>query len=178
MTGERSVFVTVVSWFLIVGSALNLLGAIGQIVIVMTVLSDELGHLSDKMPALGSFIFRHIGLLSLGMLLAAAAMLAASIGLLKRRNWARRLVIAFLGVGILYLLGSVVGVSFFLPPSGEGPPQFRTFNLIIYGMANLAWLGIAGVQAWLIWKLTTPAIRREFLDGSSPGAEPGEQGAR
>jgi hypothetical protein len=123
-------------------------------------------------PPFMAFVFRHFYLLFVLFLVVSASTLAAAIGLLMRKNWARVLFVGMMGLGILLnLVGIVIMLMFFLampefpPPrtGGPAPPQnFGALMAVIMGMNALMAVAFAVLFGWIIKRLISPEIMREF----------------
>lgn len=173
MTAPRSSFVTVVAWIFIIFSGFATAVALLQGLVLflltpMDQLERALGETSAALPGIYVFLFRHIRLVFLFLALGAALSLAASIGLLQRREWARKL---FVGLMVLGALTQVAGVAVqFLAARALQPqaqafgdaPELLWFVLVVNVAAGLVTLGFGALYAWIAWKLTRPAVREEF----------------
>lgn len=174
----RSRFVTVlaqvsllvgITWLVLALALLPLAAVAGD------VLSTRLAGLPALPPGL-SWIAGHGMLLAVACVLAAAAFLASSWGLLRRREWGRLGFIAFLlGVAALNFAGlPLVGQLFdalrtSLPPGLLEGPDGQALAAELEDLRRLSLAStlasavlFAGLHAWLAWKLCTPAIRAEF----------------
>lgn len=136
----RSTFVTVLAWLLIVGAGLATpLGA------VFALLGLGKGGLYATLWVLAaSLVF--------------PCLLAAGIGLLKRRNWARLVVVSALGLLAAVELTGLAGVVSTARSLGGGVPGGGAI-LVSYGIWTLAFLALA---SWLVFRLTTEPVRGEF----------------
>ena len=123
-------------------------------------------------------MFSHFQLLVLCMFILTALMLAASIGLLHRRNWGRLVFIGLLGLGIVYnLAGLVLQQSLLSSMTAQFPldsafsadstlrstaQQFDEmmagFRVVMYVVT----IGFAALFGWIIAKLVSRPIREEF----------------
>lgn len=88
-----STFVTVVAWVFIVFSALGVLMTTAQN--VMLSLMPAFTESADA-----GFLERHVRILFVIPWALSASMLVASAGLLKRREWARKIFIGLLSLGV------------------------------------------------------------------------------
>lgn len=175
-TVARSTFVTVLSWISIVLSSFLALIGVLQVVMVFVITGmDEVGVAFEEMmqyaemaelPWLGQLAFANLQWLFTLPLLLSLTMLAVSIGLLRRRNWAR---IAFIVMQVLNCLGTLVGTVAMAAPlfavvplEGPGASNIRAMMLsmgMIFTIMNIA---IIALSAWIVWKLTRVPIKREF----------------
>jgi 4-amino-4-deoxy-L-arabinose transferase-like glycosyltransferase len=117
-------------------------------------------------------MFAHFQTLVLLMLVVCSAMLISSIGLLRRRNWARLLFIGLLGLGIMYSIAALVlqqsmmsSFNASLPPDSTFRQTGQDFRQMLGAMRVVMFvvaIGFVGVFAWIIAKLVSPPIRQEF----------------
>lgn len=175
---ERSTFVTVVAWILIVASAFATLITLLQTVLVFVVFPSagmdmETGPLPSDMPPGAAFLFEHLEWLFVVSLIVSVATLASSIGLLRRRNWARLAVAGLMVLGIVWCLGGLllqlagmlaaheqfasVDAAF-----AEGSPDMTVFFYFFAAVTVLVALGFALLFGWIAKRLLSPAIAAEF----------------
>ena len=115
MKSENSSFVTVLAWVFIVLSGLGTAMSVLQNVMVYFLFpraelraAMETESAATQLPVFAKFMLGNIEVLFAAMLLLSLLALAASIGLLKRQNWARLVLIGLLGFGIAWNLGGLV----------------------------------------------------------------------
>lgn len=128
---------------------------------------------AQHLPPWALFLFHHVYWLILTYLLVALAELLASIGLLLRKEWARRLFIVFMVGAILWQLVNL-GIQFTysfgtdtiasMPanvPAGmvEG---FDVYSTVMRVLSVVATVGFCVLYAWIIKRLLSPAIQAEF----------------
>lgn len=178
---QRSTFVTVVAWVFIVLSGFATVISILQNILVFTVFRDAeinqamRANAAGSMPAAAAFMAEHFHLFFLAFLLVSTFTLASSIGLLKRRNWARLSFVGIMVLGILWNLGGLV-LQFLMfssmeePFSAGGPhPGLRAspFSMtLLVGMAVvnvLLAVGLSVLFGWIAKRLLAPAVREEFI---------------
>lgn len=177
VTGERSGFVTALAWSFIVLAALSVAWGLLQFAVIQVFVDQEAlragmrtQHSMENLPATVRFAFSNIKLLA-GLFLAFSGILLwISIGLLQRRNWARLVFIAFMGLAALGHVVPLFGGSELLAWSADllaGAPESARQRM--QGVIQAAWLAfavlsvlLAAVFAWIGWKLTRPEIRVEF----------------
>ncbi|MEY3142478.1 MAG: hypothetical protein RLY21_971 [Planctomycetota bacterium] len=157
----RSLFVTVVAWIFIVLSAFMIIGSacFGLMTILMESLAESEPGMTAWLGVLQSFVVM--------VLVIAAAILALSIGLLRRSRWARGAFIRMLAASIAFqMLLPIVGVAWFLSMTPEPPDQAK---LLVYGFLAL-WCAIglaiglfwSVIDIWLIRRLSAPDVGAEF----------------
>lgn len=168
----RSGFVTAIAWIFIAFAGLGTVVSLLQNMMLAIFLSNEdLPKLPPKgmaVPPMAEFMFQYGHLFFVGFLLLSALGLASGIGLLRRKNWARLVVIALLAFGVVWNLGGTAAGFFFIrdfmPP--EAPPEFKdNFDLLFKVMMAFNFaiaLAFAGLFAWIIRRLMSPGIRGEF----------------
>jgi hypothetical protein len=122
-----------------------------------------------EMPAFFRFMMGNVRLFFASFLVVSAAMLGAAVGLLKRKNWARILFIFILSLGIIWNIGGMALQFFILqdfPKQVGAPPEivsdFKTMRTLIMVFSALLALGFSLLFGWIIKKLASVEIRREF----------------
>lgn len=171
---QRSTFVTTLAWLMIVPSALGVLVSTLQTVLVFTMMPMDQMALPPadqmaQMPAFAVFMLEHMRAVVVAFWLLTVLALVSGIGLLKRREWARLVVIALLVLSIVMNLGGLYIQQSFLssiPAMAEAPPEFREqFD----SMASTMWTASVGmalvfsaVSGWLIWRLASESVKAEF----------------
>lgn len=180
----RSTFVTVVAWVFIILSGFATFISLLQNLMVGFMPRDMFDFATQDstfarvMPPAGRFMFSHLQLLVLCTFILTALMLAASIGLLHRRNWARLVFIGLLGLGIVYNLAGLVlqqtmmssmTSQFPLDSAFSGDSTFRAtaqqFHQMMAGFRVVMYvvtIGFVALFGWIIAKLLSRPIREEF----------------
>jgi hypothetical protein len=171
---SRSGFVTGLAWtFIALAGFATLIAVMQNIMIALIFPAEamrEAGNAQD-VPVFVRFMFAHPQLIFASFLALSAVTLIAAIGLLKRKNWARLIFIGIMGLGILWNLASVV-LPFFMfssiPPMPEHTPSdFRdNFDLmwkVMTAFTVVMALAFAGLFVWIIKRLISDDIRKEFL---------------
>jgi hypothetical protein len=168
MDNNKSTFVTVVAWIFIVGSGFTTLVSLMQNVMFHVMFKkEEFSQATQDMPPTASFMFENMQLIVMAFLLVCIVMLASSIGLLKRKNWARLVFIVLLSLGIAWSLGSILLQTLFLssiPEVPQGPQfeEFQTMRLIMQWFTAIIGIGVTVLFAWIIKKLISGPIKQEF----------------
>jgi hypothetical protein len=177
-SSHRSTLVTVVAWLFIIFSALATFGAlIGFLVLagapaatvnsaVNRVAQDTL--LTHVLPAPYLFMLHHVYLWSFVKLAWWAVVLSASIGILRRKEWARRtfvgvlaievvvLIVAFfVGQSIVVTLGTQIASKY---GSNELPPGMGSG----IALAGLLVVCVIAVLLWLFVSFRSTRVREEF----------------
>jgi len=102
---------------------------------------------------------------------AALGVALGSIGLLRRRNWARIAFVLLAVLGLIYSLVSVAASLLMIPymraqmgnlAALDVGPLFSTVATVAFSILVVKSLFLAGFFFWMLRKLTRPAIRAEF----------------
>lgn len=182
---QRSSFVTVVAWiFIILTGFATCISLLQNVMITLFFHVDDMRQTLEASahdphaPPFANFMFSHIRMLMGIMLLVTSTLFVVSIGLLKRRNWARLLFICFLALGIVWNIGGLYFQMEFvssmnsiaLPPNA--PPDFaigfRFMSQAILVFSLVLQIALSVVFAWIIKKLVSPEIRTEFQKPFQP----------
>ena len=174
---QRSTFVTVVAWIFIALSGFGALIGVLQNIMVQTIFrSEEFGQAMQTtpgqpdLPPFVSFMFENFQWFFLVALLANVVMLVISIGLLKRRNWAR---LCFIGLMILSILWQVAGLAIqatmfsfahdqFAAAQAQGAPDMTLFFVVMGVVCVVFALAFGALFGWIAWKLASKPIAAEF----------------
>jgi len=175
---ERSTFVTVVAWVFIAIAGFSSFAALLENVLFNALaggggLPPELGNLGQYLPPMAAFIFHNLRWFLLALLVASIVTLTAAIGLLRRRDWARRLFIGLMAASILWNLGGLVLQQVFVSdaPTLAGmqtkvPADIRSglqvFQTVMTVVSALTTLAIVALLVWVVKRLMSPRIREEF----------------
>jgi hypothetical protein len=96
--------------------------------------------------------------------------LISSIGLLKRKNWARVVFIFIMALGIVWNIFALVMQHFMfdsmptdMPPEAVDP-QFGPMMLVMKVVTYIMAIGISALFAWIIKKLVSQDIKTEFME--------------
>ncbi len=172
---ERSTFVTVLAWIFIVLSGFWTVVSIFQNIAMSTVMpvaemqaSMDAAKARGDIPPYAEFMFGHMRMLFGAFLLLSALTLVASIGLLKRWNWARLVFIALMALGILWNIGGLflqrlVLSGMRMMPENAGPEfrsQFEPMMSAMQIVSAIFALAFCVLFAWIIKRLMS--VRREF----------------
>jgi len=175
-TTTRSSFVTVLAWMFIVGGGLATFVSILQNVMLAFFFPvDQMQTIqgAENMPAVALFMVNHMRLFFAAFLILSLTVFVSSIGLLKRKNWAR---VVFIGLFVLGILWNVAGIfiqsamfsAMPTPPSGasqEFEAHMESMANVILAFSLAMAVGVSVLFGWLIRRLLSPAIRREFSGG-------------
>ncbi|WP_254460449.1 hypothetical protein [Xanthomonas sacchari] len=183
---SRSSFVTILAWIFIVLSGSGTLVGIMQAVVFFAVFdqagfAETIRALPPEMPPVAVFLFSNFRWLSLGTLLLSASALASSIGLLKRRGWARW---CFIGLMLLAITWNLVGavlqvqmISFMQKQLAvaqmHGVPDMQpmVWAMAVMGMVFAAMFVV--LHGWIIARLLSSPVAAEFRRPLPTGAGSG-----
>ena len=170
----RSRFVTIVAIvFLVLSAGSTLVGILQNLIINFLFPGPELGELVAEhpggMPPFAIFLFSHMRLMFLLVLLLSATTLVASIALLKRLAWGRLLFIAVMVLGIAWNAAGVVlqhwvasTIGSNLPPTDAGAPDIAAMLAVMRTVGLVMALLFSALFGWIIYMLVQPEIVAEF----------------
>jgi hypothetical protein len=166
----RSTLVTVVGWIFLIFSGFGLFGSIMQNLMINLVfpLDEMRAAIPPEAPAAVAWMIDHIQLVFFVPLLACTAVVASSIGLIRRREWGRRSFVAVLALAALWCLVSVglqmaMGVHMAVPPeAGEMGQRFQAIFNAIQFVGAMIGIGMSALFGWLALQLCSWPIKREF----------------
>jgi hypothetical protein len=178
----RSSFVSVVAWISMVLTGFStFIGILQNVMLALFFPLDEFkGAMQSAkggpdVPVFVQFMFSHFQLFFLAFLLLSGTMFVSSIGLLKRKNWARIAFVGFFAFGIVWNIAGLVFQKIFLssmvPATSHAPAdfqtQFETIATVMFVFACIMAAGISILFGWLIKRFTSTEIQAEF--GVGPG---------
>jgi hypothetical protein len=175
----RSIFVNVVGWIFTSLAGLATLMSLLQNLMFQLVFPLAMQQqmaaqpLPPNMPAPMGWMLVHMIWFFRAFLLLSIIMLIASIGLLLRHNWARRLFIGLLSFFIIYhLLGLALQWWFMdsiqqmmiVPPNAPAhfADDMRGFMRVIQIFGAIMAIGFSVLYGWIIKRLCSDPIRVEF----------------
>lgn len=172
-TINRSAFVTVLAWIFIVLSGFGTMISLLQNIMVQIMfnapeMEKSLQTLPPGAPPFVAFMISHFQLFFFATFVLTAVTLVASIGLLKRRNWARLYFVAFMILGIVWNFGSLALQFTMLSsmqssfPSVPNAPDMKPFMMVMAAMSVLLALGFSALFGWIAKRLLAPAVAAEF----------------
>lgn len=167
----KSNFVSVFAWLMIIFNGFGLFISIMQNIIVAFVFKlgefdtafKDMGDMPKGFPA---FLFKNIRVLVplIGVLILFAFI--SSIGLLKRKEWARRSFLFLLGFAILYTIAGSVFEAIFMRSMFHGtdmPSEFSFISSFFMIFMIIFSLGFIFLFGWLFRKLSSGRIKEEFI---------------
>jgi hypothetical protein len=171
----QSTFVTTIAWLFIVLAGFATCVFVLQNIMIDSMLSapDTQAALAEPggqgdLPSLAGFVIRHMRLGMLAFLALCASTLVAAIGLLIRKNWARIVFIGLMALGIVWNVGGVIVqyrvISVLFHANAPNPMRspWETVTTIMAIFSSVMALGFAGLFGWVIKRLLSPNIGREF----------------
>lgn len=177
--GQRSTFVTVLAYLAIVLSGFAMVVALLQNrMVTMAPYAEAMDRaLQDSTfvtvaPPAWRFLFAHFRTLTLLGLAAGATTFVTSIGLLRRRNWARTVFVLLLVAGIACAVGLLFLQDAMMPDVTAAIARDSTLQQAGNDFASVAramrlfmlgvTVGVVCLLGWLIARLLSPGIRAEF----------------
>lgn len=172
----RSTFVTVLAWiFIFLGGFATLIAILQNVMLFLLFPRAEMeqalqaDQAAQQMPAFAQFMFSSFEFVFLGFLVVALVTFISAIGLLKRKDWARRVFIGVLSLGIIWNIGGFilqqVMMSHFAVPA-DAPPHvsadLATMALVMRVFGGIITLALSILFGWLVWRLMSPRIKGEF----------------
>ena len=173
---KKSTFVNVLAWIGIVFAGFGTFISFFQNIMFhfllphsqMEQLMNE-SNSSVQVPEMARFMISHLDIVFLASFIVSLFVLTASIGLLKRKNWARIVIIVFLALGVLWNFGSIFfqrAMMQDLPLPQDVPPEFQlqmeNMMSVMSIISVIFALVFSVVYIWMIWKLRSPQIVKEF----------------
>jgi hypothetical protein len=169
-------FVTMLAWAFIGLAGLGMFTSILQNVMITLFFPAEIetalnvAKESAPVPETALFLFENLRLIFGSFLVISTATLVAAIGLLRRKNWARRLFIGVMVLGILWNFGGFwmqAKVFSSLLPLVENAPSefqdlFRTMTAVITTFSVFMAFVFSALFGWIIRKLMSEPVRAEF----------------
>lgn len=185
MLPVRSTFVTVLAWIFIgltgFASLISLMQNLMFQFLVIPLMAQQHASFSQGMPpgmpVQVGWMFDHIIWMFRFFLLMSLSVLTASIGLLLRKEWARKLFVGLMVFGMLYHIAGLFFQWWYfnaifshlpMPPNPKPDAEqmllfMQGFMTVIRIFSALMAIGIAVLLGWIIKKLTSARIRQEFL---------------
>ena len=169
---KQSTFINVLAWISIIFSGFGVFIGIMQNIMMQTVMKDthfeEAINEQEGIPPMMGVIFENFELLVMGTLIVTILTFIASIGLLKRKNWARIFFIVLMIGGIIWTLLGVT--QFFFMDSmlmervpQNVPPEFQSMqNTMKIAMGTMFAVMVA-LYLYMIKRLSSNETKEEFL---------------
>jgi hypothetical protein len=178
----KSTFVTALAWvFIVLSAGATAISALQNVMVYFLFPRAEMkaamesGPASAQMPGLAKFMFANVELFFAAFFCLSLLMLMSAIGLLNRKNWARRASIGLMAFGIAWNLGGLVLQQVFMSElaqptnaPAEFQSQFQTMQTVMRIVAAVFSVGFSALFGWIIWRLRSAKIVAEF---QAPSAE-------
>ncbi|MFC5524471.1 hypothetical protein ACFPPA_01815 [Rhodanobacter ginsengisoli] len=190
MPVARSSFINVLGWiFICLAGFTTLIGLLQNLMLQLVFLPTMQQPLATQplppdMPAPTGWMLAHMVWFFRGFLLLSIITLTAAIGLLRRREWARRLFIGLMAFAIAYQLFGLVFQWWFMGSMqrvmalpANAPAQFASgmhgFMLAMQVFGAIMAIGFSVLFGWIIKRLRSAPIRREFHPARTPSTVSG-----
>jgi len=171
---NRSSFINVFAWISIVFSGFGILIGIMQNIMIQSMMKDvNFGQAmseNENFPPFAKAMLDNFDLLAMGNLLITIVIFAASIGLLKRKNWARLFFIVFLIMGIIWtVVGGIMQFSFMDSVMATNtmpqnmPSEFQSIQYTMKIIIGIMMVAMLGLNLYLIKRLRSDEIKQEFI---------------
>jgi hypothetical protein len=169
MEARQSTFVTVVAWIFIIQSGFSafvlfLEGLVFAVVFNSHAFAEKL---PPNAPPITGAVLHVMIYFMFALCLFALFALSASIGLLRRRNWARLSFVGLLGFAIFWIVLNLIfqiGMAFFTPtPHVPQAQEAHSIMTVFAGFMSVLGIALIVLFAWIIRRLVTDPIRQEFL---------------
>jgi hypothetical protein len=172
-TAERSTFVTVTAWIFIALSGFATVISILQNIMIQTMfngpdMEKAMQSAPPGAPPFALFMASHFKLIFALFLVISVLMVISSVGLLKRKNWARLIFVGLMGIGVVWNLGGLI-LQFSVFSSVQdsfagspGAPDMKPFFIGMAVVSILFALGFSGLFVWIAKRLLSPSVAAEF----------------
>ncbi len=172
---QKSTFVSVLAWvFIVLGSFATFISILQNIMIYWIFPKKEMLQAMERadktkhFSVFTEFMFSHIDMIVLFILLFSATSVVSAIALLKRKNWARIFFTVLMSVGIVWNVISIIiqfTFSSSMPEMSGGhapPPEFQNIMQIMKIASVIMVVGISALLGFVIKKLCSDSIKKEF----------------
>lgn len=172
---ESEKFINVTGWFFLVIAGLSSISALIQLLLsffpspieamIEKLLPGMSGHVMSTMPSAMLYVLDHRLLISAVSLAFSLPMVWGSWAYLRRREWGRVFFIVFMAVTVVFgVLPPLFPGAFMYQPSTDPMMQqsIETMNRMMHLMLVIMAAVIVIFHGWIIYKLMSPPIRKEF----------------
>ncbi len=160
----KSSFVPVISWIFIVLGFLMFLNYLIQVVIAFTFMSDPMLDSFQSEDGTVDFYMKYFKPILAVSILINLYFIVSSIGLLKRREWARKSIIAlsvfYVSLFIFFTIYNLL--SFYEFGDSDSLSDFQSIEWIVIIILIVFDSAVAALVAWIVKKLRSQAIVSEF----------------
>jgi len=186
ISSGKSHFVTRLAWISIaITSVTTFVSLIQNIILSVLFPINQMKEIfiiepamSRYMPELVLLMLNNIRIIFFMYLVICVTMLISSIGLLRRKNWARIIFVFILFVGIISSLAGVLFQGIIMGPvmpllpqeyaDLPGMPNFQAMFTIIRITSGILVIFIVLLYGWIIKRLASEEIKQEFIKKSLP----------
>ena len=187
---NKQSFIDTLAWiFIVLAGFATLISLLQNIMISVMFPAEEMNRvledpqMQEQMPGFIRFMFSNIRVFFFGILLVSGTVFVSAIGLLKRKNWARKLFIVMMCLGICWNIFGLIMQNFMFtsmpefPSNAMGAP-FPAMMMVMKIVFFIFVMGFSYLFGWIIHKLTSPGIKIEFGGAMpvQPEMEPGKNG--
>lgn len=170
----KSTFVNVVSWIFIAISGLwTFMVFVQNMVVQIAFPQKQVAQImqnaeqSNQLPSLVRFLISNLDFVLFALLLLSFTLFVSSIGLLRRRNWARIIFILFIAFGSFCMVtGVVMQFAMFHSISEMSeekiPDNIKSMMLVMRVASSIIALTVSLLFGFIIKKLCSREIRSEF----------------
>jgi hypothetical protein len=171
----QSQFVTVLAWIFIVITVFSTVISIMQNIMIVFFPFEKMQpafsqpRVQEHIPAFFALISSHIRLIFFSFFVLSSTGVVSSIGLLKRKNWARIVFIILMSLRIVWTVSGVVLLQILLssfpkilPQNQFQIPQFEYIIVVVKIFTIVIAISFSLLFGWIIRKLTRSDIRAEF----------------
>ena len=172
-TSQKSTFISAIGWTFVALSGMTLMVSILQNIMVHTVFTgagfeQAMATMPHDTPWLFKLMLRNFKIFVGLILIASLVMLAASIGLLLRKNWARiTMIVLMIGFTLSQLLGLIAQFSVlgYMRRPFAAAPGITDTGVVLVGVmivSAIFGLGFCFLFGWIAKRLMSPEIASEF----------------
>lgn len=165
---NQSTFVTVVAWLVLIFSAMSTLAGLMQSVMIAMV--EPFPPISPEeaktMPGFLVLAFNNFRAFVWGTTAAYAVTFAAAIGVLRRKEWGRQVLMVIFSIAAVGSAAMAVVMQVMMSETfqgaGDAPPDARAMMVAMRVFAVVFAIVFVAAFGWLAYKFSTPAVRAEF----------------
>lgn len=179
---QKSTFVSILAWvFIVLSAGATAVSVLQNLMLYLLFPREEIkaalasGAQVQHIPWTARVMMGHFEVFVGAFLVVSILMLITAIGLLRRWNWARRIFILFMVMGIVWnMVGILLQYWWFsdmpMPMDADGrfTGAMQAMMLAMRVFTAIIAVVMSGVMGWVIWRLTRPAIAVEFGVGTAP----------
>ena len=170
---NKSTFVTVVAWIFILASGFaSVIASLQVAAFSISTPTEEVSKYANDVPDLLQLMNHYTLLFLYGFALVFIMTFISSIGLLMRKNWARKIFVGVLFFGILWQFFGVFAQHIMFNEMDtlaqhDGADELAVIQNVIKTITYVFAAALALVFAWIIKNLVTRPIVDEFRQNES-----------